>query len=718
MKNTHRTLVAIVFLSIALFSFTINSKKATDPDRDKLLLELLSFVIEKGHYNPAAIDDNFSKGVYKDYITALDPSKRFFLQSDINEFSKYELELDDQLSNKDLTFFNLTYDRLMLRMEEGNKIFKEILISPFDYKIEEEFNVDYDKVPFAKNATELKEKWRKQIKLSTLSAFTDKQKLEEDKKIKDPTYVMKLDSDLEIETRDNSLKSLNDSFGFMFELKRDDWFTVYINAIMSQFDPHTTYFAPEEKERFDTSISGKFEGIGAQLQKKSDYVEISELISGGPAWRGKQLEKGDLIMKVAQSNGIAIDIVGMRLSEVIKKIKGPKGTEVRLTVKKADGTLQIIPIIRDIVEIEETYVKSSVVEKNGLKYGVIYLPKFYIDFENKDGKGRDAAKDIALEVDRLKKEGINGIVLDVRDDGGGSLSAVVDIAGLFINEGPIVQVRSAGKKEILYDTDKKIEWDGPLVIMVNEFSASASEILAAAIQDYKRGIIVGSKQTYGKGTVQRVIDLNQYVRNSNYGDFGALKTTIQKFYRINGGSTQLEGVSSDVVMPDRYAYLKMGERDEAHALPWDKIEPAAYTIWSHTSKFDQAIINSKKRIEENVQFKLIEENAKWIDNRSNENTYSLNLNKFKVAQNQIEEIAKKFKPIVDYKNNLKFTSLPYELEGMNNDPVLKEKRERWHENLSKDIYVEEALNVLDDLQPKSIVKTNIPFDKKGKLVKS
>lgn len=708
MKNTHRTLVAIVFLSIALFSFTINSKKATDPDRDKLLLELLSFVIEKGHYNPAAIDDNFSKGVYKDYITALDPSKRFFLQSDINEFSKYELELDDQLSNKDLTFFNLTYDRLMLRMEEGNKIFKEILISPFDYKIEEEFNVDYDKVPFAKNATELKEKWRKQIKLSTLSAFTDKQKLEEDKKIKDPTYVMKLDSDLEIETRDNSLKSLNDSFGFMFELKRDDWFTVYINAIMSQFDPHTTYFAPEEKERFDTSISGKFEGIGAQLQKKSDYVEISELISGGPAWRGKQLEKGDLIMKVAQSNGIAIDIVGMRLSEVIKKIKGPKGTEVRLTVKKADGTLQIIPIIRDIVEIEETYVKSSVVEKNGLKYGVIYLPKFYIDFENKDGKGRDAAKDIALEVDRLKKEGINGIVLDVRDDGGGSLSAVVDIAGLFINEGPIVQVRSAGKKEILYDTDKKIEWDGPLVIMVNEFSASASEILAAAIQDYKRGIIVGSKQTYGKGTVQRVIDLNQYVRNSNYGDFGALKTTIQKFYRINGGSTQLEGVSSDVVMPDRYAYLKMGERDEAHALPWDKIEPAAYTIWSHTSKFDQAIINSKKRIEENVQFKLIEENAKWIDNRSNENTYSLNLNKFKVAQNQIEETAKKFKPIVDYKNNLKFTSLPYELEGMNNDPVLKEKRERWHENLSKDIYVEEALNVLDDLQSKPVIKKNVP----------
>ncbi|QKJ61593.1 carboxy terminal-processing peptidase [Flavobacterium sp. M31R6] len=717
MKRNYKILIAVVCLSATLFAFNINSKKSVDPERDKLLLELLTFVIEKGHYNPAVIDDNFSKGVYKDYIAALDPSKRFFLQSDINEFSKFELELDDQLINKDLTFFNLTYDRLMLRMEESKKVFKDILGKPFDYSVDEDFNVDYDKAPYSKNSTELKEKWRKQIKLSTLSSFTDKKKMEEDKKLKDPNYVMKTDAALDIETRESSLNSLNESFGFMNDLKRDDWFTLYINSIMSRFDPHTTYFAPEEKERFDVSMSGKLEGIGARLQKKNDYTEISELISGGPAWRGKQLEAGDLVMKVAQGNGVPVDVVGMRLDDVVKKIKGPKGSEVRLTVKKVDGTIQVISIIRDIVEIEETYAKSSVVDKNGLKYGVIYLPKFYIDFENKDG--RDAGKDIALEVDRLKKAGVKGIVLDVRDDGGGSLSTVVDIAGLFIEQGPIVQIKSAGKKkEILYDTDKKIEWDGPLVIMVNEFSASASEILAAAIQDYKRGIIIGSKQTYGKGTVQNVIDLNQFVRNSSAGDLGALKTTTQKFYRINGGSTQLEGVSSDVVMPDRYAYLKMGERDEENAMPWDKIDPAPYTVWTNTSKFDQAIANSKKRIESNVQFKLIEENAKWIDSRSAENNYSLNIDKFKIAQNQIEETAKKFKPIVDYKNNLKFTSLPYELEGITKDPVLKEKRERWHESLSKDIYVEEALNVLDDLQPKAIVKTSIPGDKKGKLVKS
>ncbi|HKO76148.1 MAG TPA: carboxy terminal-processing peptidase [Flavobacterium sp.] len=718
MKRNYKKLIAVICLSATLFAFTINSKKAVDPDKDKLLLELLMFVIKKGHYNPVAIDDDFSKGVYKEYIEALDPSKRFFLQSDINEFSRYQLELDEQLKDKDLTFFNLTYDRLMLRMEEGNKIFKAVLSTPFDYKREEDFNVDYDKAPYAKNNAELKEKWRKQIKLSTLSSLTEKQKLEEDKKIKDPAYIVISDAVLEKETRESSMKSLNESFGFINELKREDWFTLYINSIMSQFDPHTSYFAPDEKEKFDVSMSGKFEGIGAQLQKKNDYIEVLELISGGPAWRGKKLEKGDLIIKVAQSSGAAVDIVGMRLADVIKKIKGPKGSEVRLTVKKADGSIQIIPIIRDIVEIEETYVKSSVVEKNGLKYGVIYLPKFYVDFENKDGKGRDAAKDMAQEVDRLKKAGVRGIVLDVRDDGGGSLEAVVNIAGLFIEEGPIVQVKSAVKKEILYDTDKKIAWDGPLVIMVNEFSASASEILAAAMQDYKRGIIIGSKQTYGKGTVQRVIDLNQYIGKTAFGDLGALKTTIQKFYRINGGSTQLEGVSSDVVMPDRYAYLKMGERDEIHALPWDKIDSAPYMVWNNTSKFDQAIINSKKRIENNYQFKLIEENAKWIDSRNAENNYSLNIDKFKMEQNQIEETSKKFKSIADYKNNLKFTSLPYELEGISKDPVLKEKRERWHQSLSKDIYVEEALNVLDDLQSKSIVKANIPVDKKGKLVKS
>jgi len=744
MKRNYKILLAIVILSVSLFAFKIKSGVESNPDKDKLLLELLTFVIEKGHYDPATIDDTFSKGIYKDYVQALDPSKRFFLQSDIDEFSKYETQLDDQLINKDLTFFSLTYDRLMKRMEESKKIYKGILSTPFDYTVDESFNTDYDKAPYSKNVSELTDRWRKQIKLSTLSSLTERLKMQEKRgngivdedslsanesedlidgnlnKIKEQAEDSKPKSfaELEKETRENAKKSLDEYFGFMNDLDRDDWFSVYINSITTRFDPHTNYFAPEEKERFDVSISGKLEGIGARLQKKNDFTEISELISGGPAWRGKQLEAGDLVMKVAQGNEPAVDVVGMRLDDVVKKIKGPKGSEVRLTVKKVDGTIKIISIIRDIVEIEETYAKSSVVNKNGLKYGVIYLPKFYIDFENTDG--RDAGKDIALEVERLKKAGVNGIVLDVRDDGGGSLSTVVDIAGLFIEQGPIVQIKSAGrKKEVLYDRDKKIEWDGPLVIMVNSFSASASEILAAAIQDYKRGIIIGSKQTYGKGTVQNVIDLNQFVRNSDVGDLGALKTTTQKFYRINGGSTQLEGVSSDIVMPDRYAYLKMGERDVDNAMPWDKIDPATYTVWDKTANFNKAIVNSKSRIEHNSQFKLIEENAKWIDSRGEDNTYSLNMEKFKMAQNAIEETAKKYRPISKYKNALKFTSLPYELVETEKDSVLKEKRERWHEGLSKDIYVEEALNVLDDLQSTVGFKKNLPAKiKKEKLAKS
>lgn len=718
MKRNYKIILVVACISITLFAFKMNNSKANDPEKDKLLLELLTFVIEKGHYSPATIDDNFSKGVYKDYIEALDPSKRFFLQSDIDEFAKYELQLDDQIMNKDLTFFDLTYNRLMKRMEESTKIYKEVLKKPFDFSIDETFNIDYEKAPYCASVKELNEKWRKQIKLSTLSSLVDKQKLEEDKKKNDASYTIKSFADLEKETRATSEKSLDEYFGFIKELNRNDWFSVYINSITARFDPHTNYFAPEEKERFDVSMSGKLEGIGARLQKKNDLTEISELISGGPAWRGKQIEAGDVVMKVAQGNGEAVDVVGMRLDDVVKKIKGPKGSEVRLTVKKVDGTIKIVSIIRDIVEIEETYAKSSIVQKGDSKYGVIYLPKFYIDFENP--QGRDAGKDIALEVDRLKKEGVNGIVLDVRDDGGGSLSTVVDIAGLFIEQGPIVQIKSAGrKKEVLYDRDKKIEWDGPLVIMVNSFSASASEILAAAIQDYKRGVIIGSKQTYGKGTVQNVIDLNQFVRSNSVGDLGAIKTTTQKFYRINGGSTQLEGVSSDIVMPDRYAYLKMGERDVDNAMPWDKIDQADYQVWNKNANFNQAIANSKSRISNNAQFQLIEENAKWIDSRSEENVYSLNIDKFKVAQSEIEEKAKKYKPITDYKNDLLFTSLPYEKDAMSKDLTLKEKRERWHEALAKDIYVEEALNVLDDLQGKSVAKKTMPVKiKKDKLAKS
>jgi carboxyl-terminal processing protease len=494
MKRNYKVILVITALSAVLWSF-IPSEKKSDPEKDKLLLELLTMVLERGHYSPVAIDDAFSKKVYAKYLDGIDPTKRFFLQSDIEEFSKYELQIDDMIKRKDLTFFNLTNSRLLQRMEECRAIYEEVLAAPFDFTAQENINVDYEKLPYAKNKKELIDRWRKQLKLQALSTITDKQKLEEDKKSKDASYRSKSFDLIEKEVRENSLKSLNEYFDFIQkELTRNDWFSIYINAIVERFDPHTFYFSPEDKEKFDVSMSGTFEGIGARLQKKNDAVEISELISGGPAWKGKELEAGDLILKVAQGKEEPIDVAGMRLDDVVKKIKGPKGTEVRLTVKKVDGSIKVISIIRDEVETEETFAKSSIVEKDGKRFGIIYLPKFYISFENKEN--RDAYKDIAVEIERLKAQNIDGLVMDLRDNGGGSLETVVKMVGLFIPEGPVVQVKGPGRNpEILPDPDKKVQYDGPLVVMINNFSASASEIFAAAIQDYKRGIVVGSKHS-------------------------------------------------------------------------------------------------------------------------------------------------------------------------------------------------------------------------------
>ena len=713
MKRNYKIILLITALSAVLWSF-VPSTKNEDPEKDKVLLELLTLVLQKGHYSPIAMDDEFSKSVYSKYLTAIDPTKRFFLQSDMDEFSKYETSIDDMIKNKDLTFFDLTNSRLLKRIKESRDIYKNILSKPLNFSAQQMINVDYENQPNAKNASELTERWEKQLKLSILPSIVDKEKIEASKKEKDSTYVVKTFKEIEIEARENSLKSLNEYFDFIEkELDRNDWFSIFINSIVERFDPHTFYFSPDDKDKFDISMSGKFEGIGARLQKKNDAVEVSELISGGPAWRGKKLEAGDLIIKVAQGNEEPLDIAGMRLDDVVKKIKGPKGTEVRLTVKKVDGTLEVISIIRDEVETEETFAKSSIIDKQGEKYGIIYLPKFYISFDNKDE--RDAFKDVAIEIEKLKKQNIKGLIIDLRGNGGGSLETVVNMTGLFIEQGPIVQVKSPNRRpEILSDKDARVQWSGPLVVMVDNFSASASEIFAAAIQDYKRGIVIGSKHTYGKGTVQNVIDLNQFVRGSSYGDLGALKTTTQKFYRINGGSTQREGVLSDIVLPDRFAFLDMGERDETEALPWDKIEQVSYK--PVFSGFEPIIAKSKARIDASEQFKLITENAKWIFERKDVNDYSLNLDLFKKEIESSDAQLKKFKAISNFHNKLKFNSLPEEAVVLDKDELLKEKRQRWYDDMEKDVYIDEGVNILSDLKVYNEVKPLVQ-NKKKKLVR-
>ncbi len=722
MKRNYKVLLIVGIVSAGLWSF-IPSQKTGD-DKDKMLIELLSFVLEKGHFSPIELNDNFSKKAYASYIESLDPTKRYFIQSDINEFQKFENSMDDMIRSKDLSFFDLTYKRLMLRMNESKAIYSDILSKPLNLNDEETIDVDYEKLPYAASKADLVTRWRKQLEFAVLSDITDKEDIQ---KALDPDKINpevfekketvkstpKSFETLEATARKTTESNLNNNFSFIAELTREDWFSIYINAIVTQYDPHTYYFSPEDKEKFDVSMSGKFEGIGARLQKKNEGIEVSELISGGPAWRGKLLEQGDVIIKVGQGNEEPIDIAGMRLDDVIKKIKGPKGTLVKLTVKKVDGTVKVVPIVRDEVETEETFAKSTVVNKDGKLFGVIYLPKFYQSFENKSQ--RDAFKDVAQEVERLKAMNVSGIVMDLRDNGGGSLETVVKMTGLFIDKGPVVQVKPAnGRAQVLPDSDPKVQWDGPLVVMINNYSASASEIFAAAIQDYKRGIVVGSKQSYGKGTVQNVFELNEFVRGNQYGDLGALKTTTQKFYRVNGGSTQLEGVKSDIVMPDRFSFMETGEKDEKSALPWDKIEPADYTPLNVS--FDKVIASSKNRIASNESFNLITENAKWINDRKEDNTISLNYTSYKKELADIEAQTKKFKDIEKFKNNLTFTSLPYELELMAKDELLKEKRDRWHAELVKDVYMTETLNVINDLTSKNS-STALVKDKKAKKIK-
>ncbi|WP_435413094.1 carboxy terminal-processing peptidase [Psychroserpens mesophilus] len=715
MKRNYKLLLLVLLLAFASCSFT--SKKFEDPNKDKLLIQLVTYLLDEGHFNPQEINDNFSQEVFDEYLEQLDPLKRYFYASDIKEFEKYKTDLDDQIKAYDVTFFNITYDRYLQRLEESKQIYKEVLENPFDFSINEEFSTKYEDLTYVNSKKELKERWRHQLKFSTIANYDDliaqqerdlkRAKDKESEGEKDESVKEKSLAELEKEARGITLKSLNELYEYMEDRQRKDLLSVYVNAIVREYDPHTAYYEPEDKERFDADISGNFEGIGARLQKKMDVITIMEVIAGGPAWRQKELEVGDQILKVKQEDEEeALNVVGMRTSDAVKFIKGPKGTDVTLTVKKVDGTIQDITITRDIVEMGETYAKSSMVIKDGKKYGIIDLPRFYVDFD--DINNRNAASDVKLEIEKLKAEGMEGLVLDLRNNGGGSLQTVVDMAGFFIKEGPVVQVKTSGEpKEVLMDRDRSIVWDGPLVILVNEFSASASEILAAAMQDYKRAIIIGSDQTFGKGTVQTVVDLNRMVRNNTSGDIGALKMTIQKFYRINGGSNQLEGVKSDVVIPNRYSYIDIGEKNEENPLPWSQIEPAQYDVWDSYFDYDTTIAKSKERMAMNEQLKLIDENAKWVKKIRDKDLFSLNYNDYKASLEISENEAKRFEELSKYQTNLTFEPLSQELKLMEQDSVLKEKRERWHTSLSKDVYVEEALNVLNDLKMTYGIKTKV-----------
>ncbi|MDA8808009.1 carboxy terminal-processing peptidase [Flavobacteriaceae bacterium] len=704
MKKIFITL--FVSLTFIFISWKYHEVKFDDPNKDKLLIELLKYVLEKGHYQSQDINDQLSLKVFNSYLEMIDPQKKYFLNSDFKEFKKFEKLIDDQWLSYDLTFFNLTHDRLVQRINEVELFLPSLFKKTFEFDSDEKINVDFENLSFPKNDKERKERWRKQLKFSMLDLY-DIKILDQKKLIEaNSDYVKKSNSDLLNESLEIVNDNIKDIFDLMNDLERKDWFSNYVNSFVTQYDPHTVYFKPEDKDRFDVNISGRFDGIGARLQKRDGGIEIVQIILGGPLWKDKKIEAGDEIIKVGEPGKDPVNVIGMRIDDAIKLIKGPKGTVVELTVRrKVDNEIKTFPITRDEVVLEESYAKSTLIKKDNKTYGLITLPKFYVDFN--DYKEINCASDVKKEIINLKKEGIEGLVLDLRNNGGGALQTVVDMTGLFIETGPIVQVKSIGnRKKVLYDKDPSVFWDGPLVILVNQMSASASEIMAAALQDYERAVVIGSDNTFGKGTVQNVLDLNRFLSNSDF-DLGALKITTEKFYRINGGSVQLKGVESDIVTPNTYSHIEIGEADEKNPLKWDQIDKAQFRKWDGYYNLESVINDSKLRISKNELFSLIDQNAKWFSERRKNKSYSLNYNTFKNDQKNNKLKLKKFDRIKDYNNNLNFNLLSDQSSKIKDSEEYKENRKRWHNSLKSDIYINESINVLLNLKTKKIENNNI-----------
>ena len=687
-----RISIIITIITIVIFGFKLNNERVSDPEKEKVLLEIVKYVVERGHYSSIQIDDDLSLKIFDDFINKLDPQKRFFTRSDIKELDRFKYKIDDQIKAYDLDFFEEIHDRYRSRIADAKIFVEKAFENNFDFNDSEYIDLDIESIPFSSDKNQLYERWRKQIKYSILDIISQKNSSDS---IDDNEIMMNAISTVK--------KSTNDFFNYANEIERDDWFSVFLNSFVGQFDPHTFYFKPDDKEKFDVSISGNFDGIGARLSKADGNVKIVDIIIGGPVWKDKLLDVGDIILAVGQADQEPISIFGMKLDDSIKLIKGPAGTTVTLRIKKLDGQIKDVKIKRDVVELEETFAKSTLITKNSKNYGYISLPKFYADFDNY--KNRNSANDVKNEIIKLKNNGIKGLILDLRNNGGGSLQTVVEMTGLFIEKGPIVQVKSIGnRKKILYDRDAQVYWNGPLVLLINEMSASASEIISAALQDYNRAIIIGSEKSFGKGTVQNIVDLNRFISNSDY-DMGAIKVTTDIFYRINGESVQLEGVESDIVIPDSYMYVFDGERDEKNPIKWDKIGPATYTKWqSYDEKFKYVTDQMNRKLNQNNIINDIYERANWIKSQQNINNIPLNLVEYKKYQKDQKLKASQFDKISKYENQLSFELLKTEKNFIQENKELLEERIKWHKNLSKDIFIDQAVSTLDLLD--SSIKTN------------
>ena len=696
----------LFFAPLMTLMFCFNSPQ-NDEEKMQTIMISVKNTLSYLHYSPKPINDAYSADVFDKYLEMMDPAKKFLLQSDVDEFTKHKTKLDDYLNRGDISFFNLTVDRLNARTKEVEKLSQDILSKPINFDENEELILEPKLKTYPKNQEELRNEWKKFIKynilqeIETLNAKEQTQKEKKDSvnkfKLKDTIKLQILTPQQKQAKATDEVKDLLTSMFKRYDKrKKMDWFSVYMNAYTEVFDPHTNYFSPQDKEDFDVSFKGKVIGIGATIQEKKGKILIGTLVVGAPAWKSKQISEGDEILKVkSKKDEEPINVTGMLVDEAVRFIRGEKGTEVVLTLRKKDGSIKEVKMIREEVAIEDTFARSIIVNSpNGKKYGFINLPGFNADFE--DAKGRNASDDIKAELIKLKAQNVEGIILDLRNNGGGSLTEVVDIMGLFMKNGPVVQVKDGnGKIQVLKNKQNDPIWTGPLVIMQNELSASASEILAGAMQDYGRAVIVGSPQSFGKGTVQTFVELNRFLNTSD--DFGALKLTIQKFYRVNGKSTQLKGVDSDIPMKDIFTYEEIGERYDNYALPWDQVSTSGFAPLN-TLNMSNLVNNSAKRLTQNKNYQLLLESAQWKEKLDKEEKVTLNLKEFENLMKARKEQIEKFKSLIKFNNGLNFTLHADEAKRGKTDEVFAKKSENWLKNLKRDIYLQETVNIISEMK--------------------
>ncbi|MEX2597471.1 MAG: carboxy terminal-processing peptidase [Salibacteraceae bacterium] len=692
---------ALLLCSYILYETGGNPRPSSDVDqaKDRVLMEVLIKSLQNSHFEPKVLNDEFSENVYSLYLKRLDFNKRFLLQKDVEVLERYKTDLDDLIKAGDYTFFDKSYELFMERVKLAKGIYPEILNQPFDFEEEEHIDLDEEHRSFSKNEKELKEFWRKSLKYQTLTRIHEMERKQNKASEENDTLTVLSFDEMEAKARKNLIKNNDRFFERVEKWKRDDLKEVYINAIMNVFGPHTGYFPPKDKENFDISMSGQLEGIGAQLREQDGYIKVVMIVPGSPSYLQGELEEGDIIMKVAQEGESPIDITDTRIDDAVKLIRGKKGTTVHLTIKKINGLIKEISIVRDIVILEETYAKSAIIEENDQRVGYIKLPKFYADF-NKNG-GRSAAIDVRTELEKLKAENVSGVVLDLRGNGGGSLKDAIDMTGHFIDQGPVVQVKGRySKAEVMSDRNKQVTYEGPLIVLLNQFSASASEILAAAIQDYGRGIIMGSNSSFGKGTVQRFFELDRYL-NSNFNQYkplGAIKITTQKFYRINGDATQLKGVMPDIELPSQYTYLEMGEKEQEFVMPWDDIEPVSYNKWIAPYDKQKVTQNSRNRIKNNELMSRIDEKARELKAQSDETTIPLNYQAFSERQLLLDQSEDEFDRFMkENKVSLNISNLSVDRSAFEGDSVKTDINEKWLRKLRKDETLLEAAYVIGDM---------------------